>query len=141
MRKDQGHLEGLKFFQLRDSRKRAKAAKSHRMPRELQAGFLHCGPLGSSPRLPITVHHATPLTPLSTAEHARTARPECSLSNHLTIPSSYANTRKRMWGRSIAERGPTFFFLTPPRRRGAPGGKIDCAVNFSSNRFNQSIGG
>ena len=29
-----------------------------------------------------------------------------------------------MWGRSGAEWGPTFSFLTPPRRRGAPGGKV-----------------
>ena len=29
-----------------------------------------------------------------------------------------------MWGRSGAEWGPTFSFLMPPRRRGAPGGKV-----------------
>ena len=31
---------------------------------------------------------------------------------------------ERMWGRSAAERGPTFSKKTPPRRRGAPGGMI-----------------
>ena len=38
-----------------------------------------CGPLGSSLRLPTTVHHATHLSPLSTAYHARTVRPQMAL--------------------------------------------------------------
>ena len=36
-----------------------------------------------------------------------------------------------MWGRSVAERGPTFSIKTPPRRRGAPGGILHCSGRFS----------
>ena len=37
-----------------------------------------------------------------------------------------------MWGRSGAEWGPTFSFLTPPRRRGAPGGKVHSSAVYHS---------